>query len=208
MKNNPTVIKHSERNTHYIRRTHIHSVELQAIISYVNDALSLAIETGSKRTEDTLGRALYYKIAKKLIKASHEEIACHVDRDHSTVTHAVKSTIPEIDKDPVFMKLFAIYVNDYNNKLIDSKVGFSLCEALRAIELLKEEVFKLKEEAIELIGKPVVTIEELGLTDNEVVYRGLNSSQKAIYDERVSLILKSFEWKKSNSEIEKIYCSS
>jgi len=43
------------------------------------------------------------------------------------------------------------------------------------------------------------------LTDNEKLYRGLSDDDKRIYDERASLVLKSFEWKRKDDEREEVF---
>ena len=47
-----------------------------------------------------------------------------------------------------------------------------------------------------------------GFTENEILYRDLDEKQMKIYDERASLILKSFEWQKPKNEYEIINCAS
>ncbi len=44
-------------------------------------------------------------------------------------------------------------------------------------------------------------------TPNEVKYRFLTTEQKRIYDKRVKVILKSFDWKKTEDKYEKIMCA-
>ena len=46
------------------------------------------------------------------------------------------------------------------------------------------------------------------LTDNEIEYRDLDEAQKKQYDERASIVLKSFSWKKPKNEYEIITCAS
>lgn len=46
-----------------------------------------------------------------------------------------------------------------------------------------------------------------GWTPNEVKYRFLTTEQKNIYDKRVRIILKSFDWNKTKEKYEKIMCA-
>ena len=43
------------------------------------------------------------------------------------------------------------------------------------------------------------------LTDNEKMYRELSAEDKKIYDERASLVLKSFAWKRKDEERKEIF---
>jgi hypothetical protein len=43
------------------------------------------------------------------------------------------------------------------------------------------------------------------LTDNEKAYRGLSEEDKRIYDERASLVLKSFEWKRKDDNRKEVF---
>tara|TARA_R110001632_G_scaffold27149_1_gene73000 strand:+ start:2428 stop:2892 length:465 start_codon:yes stop_codon:yes gene_type:complete len=46
---------------------------------------------------------------------------------------------------------------------------------------------------------------DIDMTENEVKYRSLTDSQRSVYDERVALVLKSFEWE-VKEEFETIIC--
>ena len=46
---------------------------------------------------------------------------------------------------------------------------------------------------------------DIDMTENEVKYRLLTDSQRSVYDERVALVLKSFEWE-IKEEFETIIC--
>ena len=43
------------------------------------------------------------------------------------------------------------------------------------------------------------------LTDNEKMYRGLSNEDKKIYDERASLVLKSFAWKRRDENRKEVF---
>ena len=57
---------------------------------------------------------------------------------------------------------------------------------------------EIKEDVIRVIDNEI-------LTDNEKLYRGLSDDDKRIYDERASLVLKSFEWKRKDDEREEVF---
>ena len=46
---------------------------------------------------------------------------------------------------------------------------------------------------------------ETKITDNEKAYRELSDEDKAIYDERAALVLKSFEWKHRDDNREEVF---
>ena len=56
----------------------------------------------------------------------------------------------------------------------------------------------------EPVSRVMEEINNSGLTKNEIAYRKLTDSQKSVYDQRVELILKSFEWKEYNTTFETI----
>jgi hypothetical protein len=51
----------------------------------------------------------------------------------------------------------------------------------------------------------IKTIDNEVLTKNERLYRNLSDEDKIIYDERASLVLKSFEWKRKDDEREEVF---
>ena len=56
------------------------------------------------------------------------------------------------------------------------------------------------------LDKGVVrSISDETLTDNEKAYRGLSEEDKRIYDERASLVLKSFEWKRKDDNRKEVF---
>ena len=86
-----------------------------------------------------------------------------------------------------------------------------LHRAVYKIKKLEEErvsVNRSKEE-IEEAKKKLNNLKENildGYTENELNYRRLTSDQKKIFDDRVSLILKSFNWNTDSNKYEVIYC--
>tara|TARA_R110000803_G_scaffold35943_2_gene77458 strand:+ start:653 stop:1309 length:657 start_codon:yes stop_codon:yes gene_type:complete len=86
-----------------------------------------------------------------------------------------------------------------------------LHRAIYKIKKLEEErvsVNRSKEE-IEEAKKKLNNLKENildGYTENELNYRRLTSDQKKVFDDRVSLILKSFNWNTDSNKYEVIYC--
>ena len=57
---------------------------------------------------------------------------------------------------------------------------------------------ELEKEAIRVVDNEI-------LTSNEKTYRGLSEEDKRIYDERASLVLKSFEWKRKDDNRKEVF---
>ena len=119
--------------------------------------------------------------------------------DHSTVIHAVNMY-------PTYRK--------YNKKLYELEKLFVVYneieyEEISAMQLIMKRNSELEAEHYELIKKIRKQKESsslLGLTSNEKQYRNLTRKQKESYDERATLIIKSFKWKARNEEAEVITC--
>ena len=119
--------------------------------------------------------------------------------DHSTVIHAVNMY-------PTYRK--------YNKKLYELEKLFVVYseieyEEISAMQLIMKRNSELEAEHYELIkkiGKQKEQAYLLGLTQNEKQYRNLTRKQKESYDERATLIIKSFKWKARNEEAEVITC--
>ena len=117
--------------------------------------------------------------------------------DHSTVIHAVNMY-------PTYRK--------YNKKLYELEKLFVVYneieyEEISAMQLIMKRNSELEAEHYELINKIGKQKEQtylLGLTQNEKQYRNLTRKQKESYDERATLIIKSFKWKERNQQAEHI----
>lgn len=143
--------------------------------------------------------------------------------DHSTAIYAVKKFKDykkqkkeyftdleeyfEVEPDQEFKdlpKLQRLYMQQEN-------LTKKLHRAFYKIKKLEEErlsVNRSKEEVKQAKKKLNNLKENLlnGYTENELNYRKLSDEQKKVFDDRVSLILKSFNWKTSSNEYEIIYC--
>jgi len=131
--------------------------------------------------------------------------------DHATAIHALK-----------MFKVYKTYRVEYFDTLetyfeispdADYKKLPKLERLLNQYKELKNKYYyannKIKKyeeklEDLEVLKKQVVS----GFTENEMLYRKLDKKQMKVYDKRVSLILKSFNWQKPNNEYEVINCAS
>ena len=121
--------------------------------------------------------------------------------DHATAIHA--------------NKMYPIYKHsnfDYYDKLessfiIKSQIEYSQISKLEVIQKNYKTLEKNYFIATEKI-KEYKLKSKIGLTKNEINYRQLDKEQRAMYDERAALVLKSFEWKQNNSEYEIINCAT
>tara|TARA_R110000751_G_scaffold210087_2_gene313874 strand:- start:756 stop:1259 length:504 start_codon:yes stop_codon:yes gene_type:complete len=71
---------------------------LQEIYEYVNKVYDLKLETKTRKREYAEARALFYFLARKLTKTNYQKIGGFVNRDHTTVIHALKNTIHYVEE--------------------------------------------------------------------------------------------------------------
>jgi len=119
--------------------------------------------------------------------------------DHATAIHAVK--------------MYSIYKKD-NKKLLELESHFIVKDRIEynqisAMEVMQKKHLALEKDyfkSLEKIDSYKKSSDSLDLTQNEKTYRTLTRKQKETYDERTTLILKSFKWKARNEEAELISC--
>ena len=119
--------------------------------------------------------------------------------DHATAIHAVK--------------MYSVYKKD-NKKLLELESHFTVRDRIEynqisAMEVMQQKHIALEKDyfkSLEKIDNYKKTSDLLGLTQNEKTYRTLSRKEKETYDERASLVLKSFKWKARNEEAEVITC--
>ena len=157
------------------------SVDLKNIKTFVESKYLIDLSERVRSRYNTEARALYYMIALDKTMASLAHIGCFVGRDHATVMHS-RNSFHLYEKLPMFDKYYREFMGDPFQAITEEK---------------KEEVIELNE---------TLSDNDLPhLTDNEIRYRSLTDSQKAVYDERASLMLKSFDWQVVE-EFETISC--
>ena len=119
--------------------------------------------------------------------------------DHATAIHAVK--------------MYSVYKKN-NKKLLELESHFTVRDIIEynqisAMEVMQQKHIALEKDyfkSLEKIDSYKKTSDSLGLTQNEKTYRTLSRKEKETYDERASLVLKSFKWKARNEEAEVITC--
>ena len=119
--------------------------------------------------------------------------------DHATAIHAVK--------------MYSVYKKN-NKKLLELESHFTVRNRIEynqisAMEVMQKKHIRLEKDyfkSLEKIDSYKKSSESLGLTQNEKKYRTLSRKEKESYDERASLVLKSFKWKARNEEAEVITC--
>ena len=162
-------------------KTKTYRTELDKIYLFVNNHFKVDIADAKRTSHYVSLRALYYKIAAKTTLATYDAISEVVNRDHATFMHARAN-------------LF-----DYIMTIPDVKNAYNVYFGLDVEALPHSTMTKLREIVETKKGGHNVV-----LTTNELAYRELSDSQKSDYDERASLILKSFSWKQYNSTFETI----
>ena len=119
--------------------------------------------------------------------------------DHATAIHAVK--------------MYSVYKKD-NKKLLELESHFIVRNRIEynqisAMEVMQKKHIRLEKDyfkSLEKIDSYKKSSDSLGLTQNEKTYRTLSRKEKESYDERASLVLKSFKWKARNEKAELITC--
>jgi len=167
--------------------------ELQDILTYVNGVLGIKIQSENRTQEYVDGRTMYIRIANKTTKASRAEVGRHINRDHSTVTFGTRKLVPELIGKPKYDEMYNTYINiklDNDVKHVDSVLTDGFANSLTEIIRLKALVKSILEEKAEK--------EDTFLTENEKAYRMLTDSEQNVYNERASIVLKSFAWKRKD----------
>ena len=142
-------------------------------------------------------RALLCYILRNNLKMTFESIADFFvangkSYDHSTAIHSCKMY-------PTYRK--------YNKKLYELEKLFVVYEEVEYEEISSMQlIMKRNKELEELLRDLKENISLYDLTNNEKEYRQLGKKQRETYDERASLVIKSFKWKARNEEAELISC--
>lgn len=164
------------------QKTQDYRRELNDIYEFVNNHFKVDIADRKRSNHYVALRALYFKIASETTLATYDAIAEVVNRDHSTFIHAKDNLFNYIMKNP------------------DVKDAYNVYFGIETKDLNHVTMSKLRE----IVEEKRENNNNVVLTRNEIAYRKLTDSQKSVYDERVSLILKSFGWKEYNSTFETI----
>tara|TARA_R110000851_G_scaffold107623_1_gene228050 strand:+ start:519 stop:1109 length:591 start_codon:yes stop_codon:yes gene_type:complete len=140
-------------------------------------------------------RALLCYILRNNLKMTFESIADFFvangkSYDHSTAIHSCKMY-------PTYRK--------YNKNLYELEKLFVVYDEVEYEEISSMQlIMKRNKELEELLRDLKENISLYDLTNNEKEYRQLGKKQRETYDERASLVIKSFKWKARNEEAEVI----
>ena len=143
-------------------------------------------------------RALLCYILRNNLKMTFESIADFFvangkSYDHSTAIHSCKMY-------PTYRK--------YNKNLYELEKLFIVYDEVEYEEISSMQlIMKRNKELEELLRDLKENISLYDLTNNEKEYRQLGKKQRETYDERASLVIKSFKWKARNEEAELISCN-
>ena len=163
-----------------------------------------------------------YKQTRQTEYVEHRALLCHILRNKLdmrwvSISDFIKSKGKSFDHATAIHanKMYPIYKHsrfDYYDKLessfiIKSQIEYSQISKLEVIQKNYKTLEKNYFIATEKI-KEYKLKSKIGLTKNEINYRQLYKEQRAMYDERAALVLKSFEWKQNNSEYEIINCAT
>tara|TARA_R110002167_G_scaffold5192_7_gene24303 strand:+ start:189 stop:800 length:612 start_codon:yes stop_codon:yes gene_type:complete len=131
--------------------------------------------------------------------------------DHATVIHALKMfKIYRLDKPEYFLTLETYFEISPDEDYVEYPKLEQLYNQYKEIKnKYKKANIKIDEYKNKLeIAKNSQKKLSSDFTINEIKYRHLDNKQRKIYDERVNLLLKSFEWKKPKNEYEIINCET
>tara|TARA_R110002012_G_scaffold100095_1_gene238614 strand:+ start:3595 stop:4158 length:564 start_codon:yes stop_codon:yes gene_type:complete len=177
--------------------------KLKHIKEYCDKKYGSDISSKLRTNEIVAFRTLFFKLALENTFLSLSEIGKAVNRDHATVMHARDNLFNELMAKERYKDLYFNY-----SYVVLKELSLSEDDLLTKLDKVTAKL-KASYELIESLKKQNKELEEKGgvfdLTENEILYRKLGENQKRAYNERTSLILKSFSWKKYNSTFEKIH---
>lgn len=172
--------------------------DLITAYNYVNSVLDIDIASKSRAQLYVDGRTLYYMLANKTTGASYSEIALIVDRDHSTVTHANQKLVDRLRQNKKFLSYYNTYIKNFFVHVDNS-------EEIRQFVTDQEELVRLRAVEDAFLELKLSTTLVEALTENEVAYRSLSKEEKLQYNDRASIVLKSFVWKRKEEDRKEVF---
>jgi len=163
-----------------------HEIELKRIKDYVDYCAGYDISSKLKDKEIVKYRTLYFILATETTYWSLQKIGQMVNRNHATVIHAKNKLFSEVMNNANFKKRYDFFIKKIMGE--------------------SKKYIKLNEDYNKLLFEYEFLFSSSNLTDNEKKYRQLDINEKESYDERASLVLKSFKWKARNEQAEVISC--
>lgn len=174
--------------------------ELIRIKEYLDKKSGYDISVRNREAEMVNYRTLYFKLATETTTKSSTAIGKIVNRDHATVLHARGKLFDELMTFSKFRKIYFHYKKDVlghkHTEEYKNEIQFQDLQNKYNNSLVTINDYKVKE------GNSTF------LTSIEKQFRDLSKKDKITYNERASLVLKSFEWKnkKRVEEFETINC--
>ncbi len=173
--------------------------ELKRIKNFVERYSEYDISAKLRDTEAVRFRTLYIKIATETTECTLKQIGKVINRDHTTVLYARATLFDEL----MTVKRFVNIYNQYKMNVLGHKVDEKYLNEQQYNKLQKKYNDLL---AFKIPVNDVVPVNDVfNLTKNEHIYRTLSNDDKKIYDERAELVLKSFEWKRKDSERKEVF---
>ena len=140
------------------------------------------------------------KIANYVVRKTGSDIKI-ISRDREVVyARALYYMIALKDTKSSLKNIGVIVDRDHATVHHARKKTFHLIEEDRFYMNIYREYF-----GMELEFDEIREIDNEILTDNEKLYRGLSDEEKAIYDDRASLVLKSFAWKHKDDNRKEVF---
>lgn len=122
-------------------------MKLETIVSNVSKEFGLDIRTRTRKREYIYARAVYYKIAREMLRKTLSEIGGLVNVDHATVLHSINNVFPVIERfEPDILNSYEKIKDKISFEAdFDRSASFTLEEAKEEIADLKYKL-KLAEE--------------------------------------------------------------
>lgn len=163
--------------------------DLITAYNYVSAVFGVDIASKCRAQEYVDGRTLYYMIALKTTQAGYADIAEVVNRDHSTVSHAIKNLFRWLREDQSLYRHYEMYLKEFYIEIAESE------EKLNKFVVETEELKRLRAIKVKYEALREVSLDVARLTVNERAYRALSAEDRLDYDRRADLVLKGFKLK-------------
>lgn len=176
----------------------------------VNEVFEVDLMSKSRKRRIVEARMVFANVFMKYNDVSSVQTGRYINKDHATVLH-YKNRFDYIIKADEF--LYKSYLDcakrytDFFNLQADIEIDTEMNKTNKTIFSLQNKIKALCLE-IECLNMDIKSFKTTSVyTENEKKYRSLSRKQREDFDSRVSLILKSYEWK-SKDEFETINCQA
>lgn len=163
--------------------------DLVTAYNYVNAVFGVDIASKCRAQEYVDGRTLYFMLALKTTGAGYADIAEVVNRDHSTVSHAIKNLFRWLREDQNLYRHYEMYIREFYTEIAEGE------EKLNRFVVDTNELKKLRDMQVKYHALKEASLDVARLTVNERAYRALSAEDRLDYDQRADLVLKGFKLK-------------